>query len=231
MKEPHSLTHATDLQASLQEQEVLLKEIHHRVTNNLQVITSLLSLQHEAIDDPQARALFAESARRIGAMALVHETLYQTGELGQFSPAQYLPTLSTQLLHAYRVAPQRVAVRLDLAEVTLPLEMAVPCGLILHELLSNALQHAFPDEQTGTITVTLTHAADRVTLRVHDNGRGFPADVDVHHTASLGLQLVSALAEQLDGTMTLERTGGTAFTLTFPLPSSLGSGRATCVSG
>jgi PAS domain S-box-containing protein len=219
------------LQASLQEKEVLLKEIHHRVKNNLQVITSLLSLQYETIDDPHVRALFAESERRIGAMALVHETLYQTGDLGRFDLAQYIPTLSTQLLHAYGVEPQRVAVRLDLAEVMLPLEMAVPCGLILHELLSNALQHAFPNEQTGTITVTLTHAADRVTLGVQDNGRGLPADVDVHHTASLGLQLVGALAEQLDGTMTLERTGGTAFTVTFPLPNSLGSGRATSVSG
>jgi two-component sensor histidine kinase len=219
------------LQASLQEKEVLLKEIHHRVKNNLQVITSLLSLQHEAIDDPQALALFAESERRIGAMALVHETLYQTGDLGRFDLAQYIPTLSTQLLHAYGVEPQRVAVRLDLAEVTLPLDMAVPCGLILHELLSNALQHAFSDEQTGTITVTLTHEADRVTLRVQDNGRGLPTDFDVHHTASLGLQLVGALAEQLDGTMTLERTEGTAFTVTFPLPNSLGSGRPTRASG
>ena len=207
------------LQALLQEKEVLLKEIHHRVKNNLQVITSLLSLQHETIDDPHVRALFAESERRIGAMALVHETLYQTGDLGQFNLAQYIPTLSTQLLHAYGVEPHRVAVRLDLAEVTLPLEMAVPCGLILHELLSNCLQHAFPDGQTGTITVTLTHAADRVTLRVEDNGHGFPAHLDAHHTESLGLQLVDALAEQLDGTMALERTEGTAFTVTFPLPN------------
>jgi PAS domain S-box-containing protein len=207
------------LQASLQEKEVLLKEIHHRVKNNLQVITSLLSLQHAAIDDPHTRALFEESERRIGAMALVHETLYQTGDLGRFDLAQYIPTLSTQLLHAYGVDPQRVAVHLALAEVTLPLDMAVPCGLILHKLLSNGLQHAFPDGQTGTITVTLTHAADRVTLTVHDDGCGVPVALDVHHTESLGLLLVDALAVQLDGTVALERAGGTAFTVTFPLPN------------
>jgi PAS domain S-box-containing protein len=208
------------LQASLQEKEVLLKEIHHRVKNNLQVITSLLSLQHEAIDDPHALALFAESERRIGSMALVHETLYQTGDLGRFDLAQYIPTLSTQLLHAYGVEPHRIAVRLDLAEITLPLDMAVPCGLILNELLSNCLQHAFPEGQSGTIMVTLTHAADRVTLSVRDNGCGVPAHLDLHNTESLGLQLVCALAEQLNGTVALERTGGTAFTLTFPLPNS-----------
>jgi two-component sensor histidine kinase len=218
------------LEASLQEKEVLLKEIHHRVKNNLQVISSLLSLQHQAIDDPHVLVLFEESARRIRAMALVHETLYQTGDLGRFNLAQYIPPLSRQLLQAYGVEAQRIAVHLDLAEVTLPLDMAVPCGLILNELLSNCLQHAFPGRQAGDLTVTLTHTADRVTLMLRDNGCGFPADLDFRHTESLGLQLVCALTEQLDGTTTLERSGGTAFTLTFPLPSGPGSGEASADS-
>src|SRR5919109_4779584 len=114
------------LEASLREKEVLLKEIHHRVKNNLQVISSLLSLQHQAIDDPHVLALFEESARRIRAMALVHETLYQTGDVGRFNLAQYLPTLSRQLVQAYGMEAQRIAMHLDLAEVTLPLDMAVP---------------------------------------------------------------------------------------------------------
>jgi PAS domain S-box-containing protein len=207
------------LEAGLQEKEVLLKEIHHRVKNNLQVIVSLLSLQHQATNDPQVLALFEESERRIRSMALVHETLYQTGNLGRFELAQYIPTLNAQLLQAYGVEPHRIAVHLDLAEVTLPFDMAVPCGLILNELLSNVLQHAFPDGQAGGMTVTLTHAADRVTIRVRDTGCGFPVHLDFRQTESLGLQLVCALTEQLDGTIALERSGGTAFTVTFPLPS------------
>lgn len=207
------------LEASLQEKEVLLKEIHHRVKNNLQVVLSLLSLQSHAVDDPRVLSFFQESERRIYAMTLVHETLYETGDLGRVDLAPYVPMLSAQLMRAYGVDAGRIAVRLHVDEGTLPLEMAVPCGLILSELLSNCFKHAFPDEHIGDITVTLTHEANCVTLSVRDSGCGVPESLDVRNTESLGFQLVGALTDQLQGTLTLERHGGTAVTLTFPLPN------------
>jgi PAS domain S-box-containing protein len=213
---------AAQLRASLQEKEVLLKEIHHRVKNNLQVIASLLSLQQDLTADPQALALFEESARRISSIALVHETLYQRDDLAAFDLAAYIRTLSDQLTQAYGVDAQRVALRLELDAVALPLDMAVPCGLMLNELFSNCLKHAFPDGRAGAVTVSLAREADRVLLTVRDSGCGFPEQLDFRTTESLGLQLVCALTEQLRGTIALERGGGTAFTVTFPLPSDRG---------
>lgn len=211
------------LEGSLQEKEVLLKEIHHRVKNNLQVISSLLSLQSHVVDDPHVLAFFHESERRIRAMALVHETLYETGDLSQFNLAAYIPTLSAQLMRAYGVDAGLIAVRLRLEEVWLPLDTAIPCGLILSELLSNCLKHAFPDGKAGGITVTLTHEADDITLSVRDDGCGFPEHLDFRHTGSLGCQLVCALIDQLQGTIMLERRGGTAVTLSFPHPNDPGT--------
>jgi two-component sensor histidine kinase len=203
----------TQLEASLQEKEVLLKEIHHRVKNNLQVISSLLSLQSHTVDDPHVLAFFQESERRIHSMALVHEMLYQTDDLGKCNLAQYIPTLSAQLMRAYGVDAGRIALRIDVEEVALPLDMAIPCGLILNELLSNCLKHAFPGGQAGEVTVALTHTADCVTLSVRDNGRGVPEHLDFRNTDSLGLQLVCALTEQLGGRLTLTREGDTTFTV------------------
>jgi PAS domain S-box-containing protein len=211
-----------ELQASLQEKEVLLKEIHHRVKNNLQVVSSLLGLQHDTIQDPRALRFFRESERRIQAMALVHETLYETSDFGRVNLALYLPMLSAQLRGAYGVTPDRVAVHLHVAEVRLPLDTAVPCGLIVSELLANCFKHAFPEGHTGAVTLTLTREADGIRLCVQDTGCGLPADLDIGHTESLGFQLVSALADQLQGTLTLARDGGTTVTLTFPFPDEPG---------
>lgn len=186
--------------------------------NNLQVISSLLALQSYSLDDPGVLALFQESERRIHSMALVHETLYQTGELATFNLARYISTLSARLMHAYGLDARRITLHLDVEDIALPLDLAVPCGLILNELLSNCLKHAFPGEQTGEITVRLTRQADRLILIVRDGGCGFPADLDFRNTESLGLQLVCELTEQLQGTIALERNGGTAFMFTFPLP-------------
>jgi PAS domain S-box-containing protein len=207
------------LEASLKEKEVLLKEIHHRVKNNLQVISSLLAMQGATAQNPAVHDFVQEGERRIQAMALVHETLYQAGDVGQFHVAAYVETLSQQLAQAYGVDPRRLVLQMQVEGVILPLETAMPCGMILSELLSNCLKHAFPGGAVGDVTVTLTHAADRLTLRVSDSGCGFPEHLDFRHTESLGLQLVCVLTEQLEGTMALERDGGTAFTVTFPLPN------------
>jgi two-component sensor histidine kinase len=208
------------LEASLKEKEILLKEIHHRVKNNLQVVASLLSMQSATVQDPAVHDFVQESERRIQAMALVHETLHRGSDLAQLPLAEYVEALSQQLARAYGVDRSRLVIQSQVEGVVLPLDTAMPCGLILGELLSNCLKHAFPGGAVGDVTVTLTHAADRLTLRVSDNGCGFPEHLDFRHTESLGLQLVCLLTEQLEGTIALERGGGTAFTLTFPLPKS-----------
>jgi PAS domain S-box-containing protein len=212
------------LESSLQEKEVLLKEIHHRVKNNLQIVSSLLFLQSQGVDDPHILAFLQDSERRILSMALVHETLYQTADLAHFDLAQYIPTLSAQLLRAYGVDASRIDVHLEVQEVRLPLDMAIPCGLLLNELLSNCLKHAFPGGQAGNVTVMLANETDHVILTVTDDGYGFPVHLDFRHTESLGLQLVCTLTEQLRGTIALERHGGTTFRLTFPLPIDCGDG-------
>ena len=208
----------TQLEASLKEKEILLKEIHHRVKNNLQVVSSLLSMQSETVQNPAVHDFVYEAERRIQAMALVHETLYQGVDVAQFPLTAYVETLSQQLAHAYGVDPGRLVLQRQVEGVILPLETALPCGLILSELLSNCLKHAFPGGAVGDVTVTLSHTADHLTLRVSDSGCGFPEHVDFRHTESLGLQLVCLLTEQLEGTILLERDGGTTFTVTFPLP-------------
>jgi PAS domain S-box-containing protein len=211
----------TGLQAALKEKEVLLKETLHRVKNNLQVVSSLLELQAGVVTDPQVRARLAESQQRIHAMALIHESLYQAGDVAHIDAADYLCRLSTQVFQVYGAPSDRVALQFVVETVSLDVSHAIPFGLILHELLSNALKHAFPDGRTGEIHVGLWQQLPRsCVLTIRDNGVGIPAGFDVRQTESLGLELVGLLADQLGATIALERLGGTAFTLTFPLVNS-----------
>lgn len=206
------------LSASLQEKEVLLKEIHHRVKNNLQIISSLLNLQSDAIADPLLLAQFQDSQDRIRSIALVHETLYQSQDLARLDMAPYIHTLSTQLFQSYSVDPQRIALRIQVDQLLLDIDRAIPCGLILNELLTNAFKYAFPQSQAGGVHVELSGvAAQQAVLVVRDTGVGFPEGLDFRHTETLGLQLVCMLTEQLHGTIVLERVGGTTVTLTFPV--------------
>ena len=206
------------LTASLREKEVLLKEVHHRVKNNMQIVSSLLELQSDVIDDATLLAQFRDSQDRIRSMALVHETLYQSQDLARLDLARYIHTLSAQLVRSYRVDPQRITVQIQVEPVILDVDQAIPCGLILNELLSNAFKYAFPQNRTGAVHIAL-HAdtAQQAALVVRDNGIGFPDAIDFRHTESLGLQLVAMLTEQLQGTIALERADGTTFTLTFPV--------------
>jgi two-component sensor histidine kinase len=206
------------LTASLREKEVLLKEVHHRVKNNMQIVSSLLELQSDVIDDATLLAQFRDSQDRIRSMALVHETLYQSQDLARLDLARYIHTLSAQLVRSYRVDPQRITVQIQVEPVILDVDQAIPCGLILNELLSNAFKYAFPQNRTGAVHIAL-HAdtAQQAALVVRDNGIGFPDAIDFRHTESLGLQLVAMLTEQLQGTIALERADGTIFTLTFPV--------------
>jgi two-component sensor histidine kinase len=205
------------LAAALQEKDVLLQEVHHRVKNNLQVISSLLSLQGESMRDPQARAAFADSQQRIRAIAVVHETLYRATDLTHLDLGTYFRELAAHIFRAYGADRAAIALRVEAPAVLLDMKRAVPCGLILTELLSNCLKHAFPGGRGGEIHVELRpEPAGQITITVRDSGVGVPAGLDLHATPSLGWSLVTLLTEQLGGTLVLERSPGTTVTIIFP---------------
>ena len=202
--------------ASLREKEVLLKEIHHRVKNNLQIISSLLSLQAGQIEDGQVHEMFDVSQSRVRTMALLHEKLYQSGDLARVDFAEYIKSLVGFLFRSYGSQARGVTPQLDIADLHLGLDTAIPCGLVINELVSNALKHAFTDRSGGEIRVALHTDEERlILLEISDNGGGFPEDVDFRNTESLGLQLVVTLADQLGGEIDLDRSEGTTFRLTF----------------
>jgi PAS domain S-box-containing protein len=207
------------IRASLKEKEVLLKEIHHRVKNNLQVVSSLLYLQSKRTKDQQALKILHDSQNRVGSMALVHEMLYQSPDLARVDFAEYVRTLANYLFHSYGVNPNTVELKINVDDVFLGVDTAVPCGLIVNELASNCLKHAFPDGRPGEIRIELRSDCDgQFTLLVGDNGVGLPKDLDFRNTSSLGLQLVNTLVSQLDGTIELERRDGTEFKITVAAP-------------
>ena len=211
------------LEASLREKEVLLKEIHHRVKNNLQVISSLLNLEAQNIEDPQALEAFQESRKRLRAMALIHERLYQTENLAGVDAGAYLRSVVDYLVEAYAARPGAISVEVHVDEVSLNLDTAIPCGLIINELVSNALKHAFPaaEPADGQIRVELRCEGEkRLALVVSDNGGGLPPDFDIENPPSLGLQLVNMFTEQLGGTIELDTSDGTAFKITFAQPEA-----------
>jgi len=204
------------VRASLREKEVMLKEIHHRVKNNLQVVSSLLRLQARNLKNPDTLAAFEESCIRVQSMALVHEKLYQSSNLSELDFAAYARSLVDSLLTSFGTDPSRIQLRFDLDDVRLDINQAIPCALILNELVSNALKYAFPDGRGGEIRVRLRADAEgRVRLGVGDNGVGLPADLDVATTESLGLQLVNTLVRQLRGQLEISRAAGTRYTLVF----------------
>ncbi|MGD9374734.1 MAG: histidine kinase dimerization/phosphoacceptor domain -containing protein [Anaerolineae bacterium] len=202
--------------ASLAEKDVLLKEIHHRVKNNLQVISSLLYLQSRQIRDPVNAEMFEESRHRVRSMALVHERLYQAPDLARVDFAEYVRSLISYLYQSYSVALDRVQVDVKVEPVDLGIDIAIPCGLILNELVTNALKHAFPPDSAGRIDVAFHHCdPDTFQLIVGDSGVGLPAGQEVWRDGSLGLQLVRTLVEQLGGSLHLDSGQGTRFSITF----------------
>jgi two-component sensor histidine kinase/HAMP domain-containing protein len=204
------------INASLQEKEVLLREIHHRVKNNLQVIASLLNLQARNIVDEHVLEPLRESQTRIESMALIHQKLYDSDDLMGVNFAEYSRNLATHLLSSYGVS-QKVALKVDSDDgISLGINSAIPCGLIINELVSNSLKYAFTGKQDGEIRIALRRKEDgRIKLMVADNGAGIPDKIDFRNTESLGLRLVNILSEQLEGTLELDTTGGTSFELTF----------------
>ena len=210
-----------NLRASLEEKKVLLKEIHHRVKNNMQVISSLIALQADELTDGPMRDVLAEVTHRVRSMAMVHEKLYQSDDLARIELAEYIRSLLDYLWRAYGSEASGVHLTLDLEPVLLSVNTAVPCGLIINELVGNALKHAFHHRTGGEVAVQLRDGApDRVRLRVRDNGTGLPAGFDWRQTPSLGLRLVQMLARQLDAAVEVSSREGTVFTITFENPTA-----------
>ncbi len=204
------------IKASLLEKEILLKEIHHRVKNNLQVISGLLNLQSHYINEEGAREIYRESQNRIITMALIHEELYQREDLSSIDFADFLQTLSDNLLSSYGMDKRRISIELDIKDAELIIDTAIPCGLIINELVSNSLKHAFPGKNKGEISVKLHSTGNKgYSLKVSDNGTGFPKGVNFRQTKSLGLQLVTVLVDQLGGTIKMVKRKGTTFYITF----------------
>ncbi len=210
------------LQELLREKESLLKEVHHRVKNNLQVISSLVRLQSSQVENPTAQASLQDMQNRIGAMALLHETLYQSGNFARVDLAPYVQAISSQLQRSLIEDSERIQLRLDVASVDLDVHQAVPCGLIINELVSNCLKHAFPDGRAGEVRVEVQPVDDgpALRLRVADNGVGLPADFELRQMRSLGLQLVSDLIGQIQGRLEIGRGPGTMFEVVFTSQAS-----------
>jgi two-component sensor histidine kinase len=203
------------IKASLREKETLLKEIHHRVKNNLQVISSLLSLQSDKLADPTARKLFHDARDRVRSMALVHEKLYNSHDLARVELGEYTRSLMRDLLQAHAALASKVRLRIEQEAVFVPVDVAIPCGLILNELATNALKHAFGDRAEGEITIETKRLDDgRIRVVFSDDGRGLPPEVDWRSADTLGLRLIRMLAEQLGGTSELCNGQGTRFELT-----------------
>lgn len=205
----------TRLKASLKEKEVLLKEIHHRVKNNLQVISSLLRLQARYIKDEEALDVLRDSQNRVRAMAMIHENLYQSSDLGKINFSEYIGNLSKNLSCGYAVN-KNIKINLQIHQVQLRIDTAIPCGLIINELVSNAIKHAFVNTDSGVVYIEfLDLGKSKYSFRVSDDGVGVPDDIDTRRSQSLGLQLVWSLVEQLEGSIVFNNKLGTSFTITF----------------
>ncbi|MBP0027927.1 PAS domain-containing sensor histidine kinase [Roseofilum sp. Guam] len=205
------------LQLSVQEKEILLKELHHRVKNNLQVIASLLRLQSSYVQNPQDRELFKDSENRVRSMSLIHEKLYHSQEMGEINAQDYFYTVASNLLSSYSRSSQKIEIDFNLESIALDVDTAIPCGLIVNELVSNCFKYAFVEQSSGTITVEFIRQNDTtLSLLVQDNGRGLPENFDLEEIDSLGLQLVQNLVEQLEGNLRLMGEQGTYVKITFP---------------
>jgi PAS domain S-box-containing protein len=201
------------IRASLEEKEVLLREIHHRVKNNMNVISSMLTLQSMHVKDKRDAGLFRECRRRIKAMALVHEKLYQSEHLSSVNIGEYVDSLVSSLLGVYD--KEGVSIKTDVCECAFELDTSVPLGLIISELVSNSLQHAFPGVRKGEIEVSIRVEDGRGLLIVRDNGIGLPENIDFKNADAFGLQIVNILTDQIEGEIELGRSKGTKFSVKF----------------
>jgi two-component sensor histidine kinase/putative methionine-R-sulfoxide reductase with GAF domain len=203
------------LKQSLAEKDVLLKEIHHRIKNNLQIISSLLNLQSRNLKDSSALSSFNESNNRIRSIATLHEQLYRSKDLSRINFTTYIRNMTNNLLHSYGVTDNSIKIIVNSEHIYLDINTAIPCGLIVNELVSNAIKHGFPERKSGEVTVDFNRFGDKYILKVSNNGIKFPPELDINNCTTLGLELVSSLSKQLKGSLSLERENLTKFQLEF----------------
>lgn len=204
------------MRKSLLEKEALLKEVHHRVKNNMQIINSLLSLQSSYIEDTMTRAVLNDCQNRIKSMALIHERLYKSSDFANVDFTEYLNTLVANISSSYNIDPRRISIVVQAEKLRLPIDSAIPCGLIVNELITNAVKHAFPDGRSGVIKVRLYGTENgRSIVEVSDNGVGIKDDLDLEMATTLGLQLVKVLVGQINGSINVKKDTGTTFVISF----------------
>lgn len=207
-----------EIKASLKEKEVLIKEVHHRVKNNLQIVSSLLNLQSGYLMDDRDLEMFNESQNRVRSMALVHEKLYRSNDLNQINLRDYAMSLVENLNVSYNPKPDCVNVKVDIGNIFMDVEKGIPCGLIVNEIVSNGFKYAFPGDRKGEILLSVTADESNLKMLICDDGIGLPQNFEINKLKSLGMQIVVTLTEQLDGelTITSEPDHGTTFEITFP---------------
>ncbi|UTB34125.1 MAG: PAS domain S-box protein [Methanobacterium sp. ERen5] len=205
----------TELKGSIREKEVLLKEIHHRVKNNMQIISSLMNIQTRYLDDKESINVLKESQNRVKSMSMIHEKLYRSKKFDKVDFAEYIENLVWDLFYSYSIEKGRIEPVLEIDDVKLNIETSVPLGLIITELVSNCLKYAFPDSMRGTLYVSLKNYGEYYELIIKDDGIGFPITIDFKNTDSLGLQLVNSLTDQIDGEIELNPVNGTEFRIVF----------------
>jgi len=203
------------MRESIREKEILLQEVHHRVKNNLQVISSILNLQSSYVKDEKSLSILRESQNRIKSMSFIHESLYQTRDFSKIEFTGYIRSLVTNLIHTYHIRNSEIELKTDFQKSFLELDQAIPCGLIVNELVSNSLKYAFQGRNKGEIFIGFKENEGIIQLRIGDDGVGFPADIDFENTETLGLQLVNTLTEQLDARIHIDNEGGTDYLITF----------------
>ena len=200
---------------SLREKDLLLKEIHHRVKNNMQVISSILGLKSQESGNSELDEILKDVQNRIRSIALIHESLYKSDDFSRINFYDFVEKVMENLLKSFNIEEGKIHFTVTGEDMTLGIDIAVPCGLMVNELLSNALKYAFPGDRKGMIHVELARKGDVYSIAVADDGTGLPGDVDVENPSTLGLRLVSVLIKQIDGKLTIEREHGTAFVLSF----------------
>ena len=213
-----------ELERRIGEKDILLSEIHHRVKNSLQVVSSLISLESDRIRDPSVVEMLQNTQNRIRSMALIHQTLYQSKDFANVDFNAFLQSFVPTLIQSYSVRPELISVDIQVADVKIPIDAAIPCGLIVNELISNAMKHAFPNGRAGTIRVTFVHDGEaHASVSVSDDGVGLPASFNPEISETLGIQLVYLLAGQVGGEATFERSP-TRFIVRFPLDLGASAG-------
>lgn len=202
------------LEKALEDKEILMKEIHHRVKNNLMMISSLLNIQSHYIKDQEVKDIFAESQNRANSMALLHQELYESGDMNDIELSEYLRSLSTEIMHSYNSKNKSVDLTLDLEQGTIDVDRAIPIGLIATETIINSFKHAFP-EGNGKILIKFFKENDSFVLIISDNGVGFPENLDFRSQGNMGMMLINGLINQIDGSIDMKRENGTTFIIKF----------------